>query len=233
MKDKTFKEVVINGHTVDSASVIRTAIQGFHNNKINIDQLENILYKANPHSKDEREYSFYNDWIRDNIEGYKAGEEYLLSLTSSGSIYNNLEGLEELGDEPKENIMEDKVKKIIENTFKEVADSEKPKIEKKKVEPIAEAEVSDTSSKADATFKTLEDVLLDLRNAESKLVMGISYDMSSIFGSDLDAIKKVIENASASVENLAKKMHQQLLQEGKPNQSSADKFGDWFQTLDK
>lgn len=93
---------------------------------------------------------------------------------------------------------------------------------------ITEAEGVDTAAKADDTFKTLEAILLDLRNAESKLVMGISYDMQNLFGDDLNAIKGVIENASASVENLAKKMHQQLLQEGKSNQSAADKFGDWF-----
>ena len=104
-------------------------------------------------------------------------------------------------------------------------------IKLKLVEPIKntmrEAE-GDTSAKADETFKTLEAILLDLRNAESKLVMGISYDMQNLFGDDLNAIKGVIENASTSVENLAKKMHQQLLQEGKSNQSAADKFGDWF-----
>lgn len=98
---------------------------------------------------------------------------------------------------------------------------------------VLEADANDTSSKADETFKTLEAVLLDLRNAESKLVMGISYDMQNLFGGDLNAIKQVIENASASVENLAKKMHQQLLQEGIPNQSSADKFGDWFTDIEK
>lgn len=79
---------------------------------------------------------------------------------------------------------------------------------------VTEADANDTSTKADETFKTLEAVLLDLRNAESKLVMGISYDMQNLFGGDLNAIKAVIENASASVENLAKKMHQTLLQEG-------------------
>lgn len=130
--------------------------------------------------------------------------------------------------------MEDNIKNIITKALKEADTSDIAPIEKK-IEVVKEAQAAptDTATKAQDTFKTLENVLLDLRNAESKLVMGISYDMQNIFGGDLNAIKQVIENASASLENLAKKMHQQLLQEGTANKSSAEKFGDWFTEVEK
>ena len=80
--------------------------------------------------------------------------------------------------------------------------------------PMKEAD-GDTKSKSDAAFGTLSDALLDLRNAQSKLIIDMGADFVNLFGPDLDAIKQQIEIASKAVEGLAQKMHQQLLQEGK------------------
>lgn len=118
---------------------------------------------------------------------------------------------------------EDQANRAADKEVRELIQTHWFKYKKMLSNPLTEADANDTSSKADETFKTLEAVLLDLRNAESKLVMGISYDMQNLFGGDLNAIKQVIENASASVENLAKKMHQTLMNE---SDSSKERFND-------
>jgi len=71
-------------------SKVKDLLVKFHQKKLNIMSLKIALKQLNPHNYNESksEHGCYNDWIDTNIEGYEAGDKYLLDLNSSGSILN-------------------------------------------------------------------------------------------------------------------------------------------------
>lgn len=64
----------------------------FHSQQISVDTLQEKLLELNPHQIGSMHFGFYMDWIVENFEAYKSGEEYRLSLTSSGGILESLNG---------------------------------------------------------------------------------------------------------------------------------------------
>jgi len=72
-------------------TIFRKQLIQFHNGYISIDQLEEKLLADNPNPKDSITYQFYIDWVKENIEGYKKGDHYLLSMTSSGGMLASLQ----------------------------------------------------------------------------------------------------------------------------------------------
>lgn len=68
---------------------IKNLLTEFHDENLNIENLEKELLKLNPHAEGSMESGFYVDWIQTNIEDYKDGEVSCLSLTSSNSICNS------------------------------------------------------------------------------------------------------------------------------------------------
>ncbi len=67
---------------------IKQLLEQFHNDGIDLHKLQTELLNLNPHHPCESEYDWFKLWILRNIEDYKAGDYYVLSLTSSGSILN-------------------------------------------------------------------------------------------------------------------------------------------------
>lgn len=70
---------------------INQLVLDFHANKITVDELQDGLLSLNDADPQSLEYNWYFDWVIDNIEYYKAGSEYVLSLYSSGSILQTFE----------------------------------------------------------------------------------------------------------------------------------------------
>ena len=66
-------------------------IEWFHNGLIDINQLEKIMLILNPYPKNSKicEWVFYNQWVQENIQLAKNGSTYILSLTSSGGMYES------------------------------------------------------------------------------------------------------------------------------------------------
>lgn len=67
----------------------RRLLVRFHDGKLTLEQLEAELLAINPHDENEMEHGFYAEFIDDNIQQYRRGDTYVLSLTSSGSILDN------------------------------------------------------------------------------------------------------------------------------------------------
>jgi hypothetical protein len=63
----------------------------FHEGTIDLDELEKQLLAANPYEKGHNHYDFYKEWVEENIEAYKDGEKYRLSMTSSGGMLASME----------------------------------------------------------------------------------------------------------------------------------------------
>jgi hypothetical protein len=69
----------------------KVVIEWFQDNQIDIKQLENIMLELNPHSTRVWEWAWYRNWVKENINAFKAGAAHLLSLTSSGGMYQSFE----------------------------------------------------------------------------------------------------------------------------------------------
>ena len=72
-------------------SKIKKLLELFHSGELTLDQLHLDLLDLNPYSEDSFHHDHYIGWVDDNIFGYKNGDEYLLSMTSSGGMLASLE----------------------------------------------------------------------------------------------------------------------------------------------
>lgn len=71
----------------------KVIIEWFQDNQIDINQVEKLMLVLNPYTKKTKplEWQWYCEWIAENIAAFKAGAVHLLSLTSSGGMYQSFE----------------------------------------------------------------------------------------------------------------------------------------------
>lgn len=74
------------------------------------------------------------------------------------------------------------------------------------VEPLFEAE----KTEGEKAFESLNETLLDLRNAQTKLLTGVGANLQSLYKTQLESIVKQIKGTETLIENLIKDMHARL-----------------------
>lgn len=61
-------------------------LYAFSGGDMELERLRTELLKLNPYDISDERHQWFADWIEENVESYKKGDEYVFSLTSSGSI---------------------------------------------------------------------------------------------------------------------------------------------------